>query len=100
MKESQAMNKLCPMGINNGFCQGSLCMAWEPEHKQETKETVESLDFVMDEGADGWIVTRKDFKKSDDLAPIGFVINWVRYIPLDTGDCGMKSKENGCFYPG
>ena len=23
-----------------------------------------------------------------------------KWVKTDSGDCGMKSKENGCFYPG
>jgi len=67
-------------------------MAWEPDHKRETKETMEAVALNKGEEVGGWFV---DGIRASDLCTA-----WVRYVPLDSGDCGMKSKENGCFYPG
>lgn len=98
MKESEALNKLCHVKLvknieisvtttYDGYtqsknCVGSRCMAWEPEYDEERK-TFNIGELIPE----GW------HKISDNAG----MINAVKYIPNDKGDCGLLSKEQGCF---
>ena len=68
-------------------CLGSDCAMWEPEYEEEQKAVP-----ADDEIPEGW--HRKSHSNSGTKHTI------ARYVKTDSGDCGLKSKENGCFYPG
>ena len=67
------------------FCLGSNCVMWEPEYKEELKE----LKPTDDSPGDEWI-------KKQRIAGQPNIV-WARWVPIDVGDCGLKSKEQGCF---
>lgn len=78
-------------------------MMWEPQYVEEIKrvECIEDLSISLPIyakevnekfGIKGWLI--KDWNN------IGKWIEYVRWNPTDEGDCGLKSKEPGCFYPG
>jgi len=69
------------------FCLGDACAMWEPEYKLQEKVVL-----VDDEVPKGW------HEKNQEKINNKHVI--FRYIPTDSGDCGLKTKENGCSYPG
>ena len=105
MLESEAKMKLCPYMPRRitptGLCQGSLCMMWECEHKREKMDVQIDTDgasiypgqeYFEQYVPDGWHYTA--FNRIDKT------IRVVRYVPIDRGDCGLKSKETGCSYDG
>lgn len=69
-----------------GLCSGSQCAMWEPEYELESKQTVRGEDIPK-----GWHIVSNDI---DYKQTIG------RYIKIASGDCSLKTKESGCFYPG
>lgn len=103
MKESEATKKWCPfkrshsggnLGITvyGGNCEGSACMMWEPEYRNEDKDFDLGSGVKPNEIPAGWyelLGARRDATTTIR-----------RYYQIDEGDCGLKSKENGCFYPG
>lgn len=119
MKESDARNKWCPhvrvlsdegsmvistVNRGNGLqavteCIGSDCMMWEPEYVEQT-DRVENVDDVQTtregneelHGMEGWHI--KNWSSYEKW------IEYVRWNQTDKGDCGLKTKESGCFYPG
>ena len=86
-------------------CIGSQCMMWEPGLVQETATTesepsAEPKDPDPPED-DGWAVINKNRNivpggsaYDDNLFTI--IIKWYRWVPDDTGDCGLKSQELQC----
>ena len=94
MKESEAKKKQCFMKQNfmgapmsERTCYGSECVAWEPEYEKKTIE----LEQNEKPSGEGW--------GRGDRAPGQPKVTWYRWVPTDSGDCGLKSKEQGCFYP-
>lgn len=69
-------------------CNGSACMMWESDYETEKAHQREKP------AGKGWMENGDGYK--------GQVITqkWIRYIELDSGDCGLKSKEQGCLCPG
>jgi len=106
MTEEEAKDKWCPMvRFHNGLdgnvycskpggvatddsakCIAFDCMMWESEHELESKQTVRGEDIPK-----GWHIISNDI---DYKQTIG------RNIKIASGDCGLKTKESGCFYPG
>jgi len=109
MLESEAKTKLCPhmphrithTGSEAGLCHGSRCMMWEHEYKREKMDIQVDMDgaptpppqeYFEQYVPDGWYYTT--YNRTDKT------IRVVRYVPIDRGDCGLKSKETGCSYDG
>ena len=67
-------------------CIASDCAMWEPEYDEESKKI-----NTGDKTPEGWTDTPHDAFESERQIK--------RWIPNNKGDCGLKSKENGCFYP-
>jgi len=111
MKESEAKTKWCPQanvyfpyqntgaGGNRNIdrdleyltnCIASRCMMWEPEYEEEIKIT------EGNKVPDGWHLksSMKLGRNEKTEIKIG------RYVKNNKGGCGLKTKENGCFYPG
>ena len=103
MIESEAKKTICPklsrpVNVDEGgtselcvemywvHCQGSGCAMWESEYEPIDKEIDKDADVP-----DGWHIT---FRSNIGGTRIR------QYRPTDSGDCGLKSKEQGCFYPG
>jgi len=68
------------------MCTASQCAMWEPEYELESKQIVKGEDIPK-----GWHIVSNDI---DYKQTIG------RHIKISSGDCGLKTKETGCFYPG
>lgn len=83
MKKSDAKTILCHRDFL--FCRVDQCMAWEPEYKEETK-LIDNINDIPE----GW---------HDKGRRHGIQILIGRWVETDSGDCGLKSKEQGCFYP-
>ena len=67
------------------WCIASKCMAWEPEYMNEDRDINNDKEIP-----EGW----------HEVARFGTTKTIRRYYKIDKGDCGLKTKENGCFYPG
>jgi len=80
-----AMDFVKEQGID--LCNGAGCAMWEPEYE---KKTIELKQNEKPSG-EGW-------HKGDRATGQPNVL-WIRWVPTDSGDCGLKSKEQGCFYP-
>ena len=111
MKESEVKELWCPMvragqfASNTDFqtpnapfynCRGSKCMMWDPEYDPEYKVIDQNKD--PEEGWHEFPAHRAPKAIKNDLKSSEKVV--VRYNPADRGDCGLKTKESGCFYPG
>jgi len=89
MKEEEAKTKHCIIGAQrvkvDGLythnCIGSECMGWESDYETERKEIP-----VTENVPDGWTLINKD----------NSVKRIYRFIRLDTGDCGLKTKYLEC----
>ena len=90
MKIAEAKEKVCPVMSTQDVldnCVANRCMMLEPYFDEEKKEIDQT-----EETPEGW-------HQSGRYAPPGKQ-EIVRFIEKDEGDCGVKTKENGCFYPG
>lgn len=89
-------------------CQGSNCMMWECELKEEIHvDEKPSLvgeyapELVPPEG-DGWKEkgrrVHSTARSADPFAGANqsATITWHRWVPADRGDCGLKTKELYC----
>lgn len=99
MKESDALKKKCFKKFNmkpnvttnmhvthedygkRFKCEGSACIAWEPEYIRESK-TFNKGELVGDD----WIVQTK----------INGTVHAIRFVETDKGDCGLLTKECNC----
>ena len=61
-------------------CDGSDCVMWEPNYINEDVKADEKPE------GEGWYLVNR------------YPPTYRRYIPTDEGDCGLKSKEQGCNY--
>ncbi len=123
MKESEAKTKTCPdlfighsillltlfamrnAGIDvqksadkfddsSEKCVGSACMMWEPEYERQEAETPYNTPSPPGDidGSNLWAKTI-----NSKYGPDGERITvWSRYVPTDSGDCGLKSKHLEC----
>lgn len=111
MTEDEAKTKWCPMvryksingeGINRwdsftdslSRCIGSDCMMWE----DHTPDPV----ILNQQGEPAaWPESTKPYKgyKAVPKKNNGHYVEWHRISNEKEGDCGLKSKEQGCFYP-
>jgi len=115
MTEEEAKDKWCPHArqcnedgigsfnrdwygkIGDALCVASDCMMWEPEYEEESMDISEN-----DKTPKGW------HEKSGGAECSRHKYNGVigesrlvfRYVKIASGDCGLKTKESGCFYPG
>lgn len=86
--EMEAMQKAMN-GTSGTKCIGSECMMWEPEFKEQTDATRCACDndVVSPEG-DGWHQKNRVKNVNGSVE-----ILWARWIPIDEGDCSLKTKE-------
>ena len=83
MKESEAAKKPCPIlttAANVTPCGGSNCVMWEPEYEKETRDLL--IDPPTEEG----------WTKTSQQGGYTHSIIFVRWVPTDSGDCGLKSR--------
>ena len=85
MREAEAKTKHCPRMIHlldtpnhMLMCHTTACMMWEPEWKSEDKDIPEG-----EETPEGW------HKLYHSLG----VKKIRRFVEIDSGDCGLKTKE-------
>ena len=107
MKESEAKKKLCPKLLaafisagrshladakNMTTCKGSDCVMWEKDTELEYTD-IDAVRIEKDNEAAGFVI------------PDGWVIHQHlnggkikirRLVYLDSGDCGLKTKELYC----
>lgn len=69
------------------YCDVCQCPMWESVYEKQTQET------HLDDPSPG-----PDWHKQD-RAPGQPKQTWFRWVRTTEGDCGLKSKEQGCFYP-
>ena len=101
MKEVDAKLKWChrdPTPERAWLCMGSGCAVWDPDYRRVEKR-VEGKD--PPDGTDEWmhLQTRREVKERESMKTTTVFANysyWVKYVPTDTGDCGLKSKELEC----
>lgn len=97
--KTAALNIIRNEGIDH--CNGSDCVMWESQYKEEFDEV--EVDYYED-----W----HDYRHPDDPDKQHWkyrkiveyrtgdkvLILFVRYTPTEYGNCGLKSKEQGCNY--
>lgn len=119
MKESEAKNKICPQLMAASIvsstsvidiepleklisCKGSGCVMWELEYKKEEKEIKVGAAFtksdVLEQIPEGWFLGNYWLSQRVNNEPTDATAKIYRWIPIDSGDCGLKTKESGCRY--
>lgn len=118
MKESKAKTKQCPQFASaisiamviaatqgnatsgqltsmteSAMCFGSKCMMWESEYKLVEHEQPKDKEPPSKNGIDVDWQKRKHLHGQPNNV-------WFRYIQIDSGDCGLKTRELECGYPG
>jgi len=80
-----------------GLCTASDCAMWDSEYEEESMNISEK-----EKTPEGWHVKRDGVKcnKHKYVGVIGKARLVFRYTKIASGDCGLKTKESGCFYPG
>ncbi len=71
------------------YCKGTGCPMWEPEYEKVSKELPPGKEPIRTEGQE-W---RKENRRAGQPNTL-----WFCYKVTEFGDCGLKSKEQGCFY--
>ena len=98
MKAANALHMWCPFmkGTQhfNGHetCAVDQCMMWEPDHER-IDLTLGRDELPPDDGT--------EWHNRGPISDCGkwTATFWTGYKKKDTGDCGLKSKEQGCSYP-
>ena len=80
--EDEVIDKISELGC----CTGSACAMWEPEYEEEEKEIAWHKDIP-----EGWCARGRPHNQMQKI---------IKYTQVASGDCGLKTKENGGFYPG
>jgi len=95
-KEGASEETLTEMG-KFGCCSGSKCAMWEPEYEKESMTICKD-----DDTPKGWHERQGGVECSRHKynGVIGESRLVFRYFKAASGDCGLKTKESGCFYPG
>ena len=96
MKTANALHMWCPFmkgsqWLGHETCAVDQCMMWEPDY--ERVELTLRDELPPDDGTE-W--HNQDPVVNDEGKN---AILWIGFRKKDSGDCGLKSKEQGCFYP-
>ncbi len=110
MEESDAKLKMCPYlaNINNSrevaACIASRCMMWEPEYIQVITKLVDidantyhDLEKHIPDGFGhrNYMLNKRNMVSEEtELA----WIELTKWKQIDSGDCGLKTKECNCEY--